>query len=144
VEGEDHTIDAGAGKERQPRVLVVDAETAILTLLSKSLPAYGLEVVAASGLSDAAEALMRHPGGFALVLLGANEPEGLRTWAWLRKVQPTLRSVFMTGGLGNAAKDRLTELGALAVVSKPFKMDQLAALLLRLADPTWNGEEMPV
>jgi ActR/RegA family two-component response regulator len=97
------------------------------------LPPYGLEVVTAAGLSDAAEALHCHPDGFALAILSLNTRDGLTTLAALREMQPGLRTVSMTGGAEGATQEGFAELGVLAVVHKPFKLDELAALLLRLA-----------
>jgi uncharacterized protein YodC (DUF2158 family) len=60
-------------------------------------------------------------------------PDGPRTLSTLREIEPGLRAVFMTGGLECGTEKGLAQLGVLAVAPKPFKMNELAVLLLRLA-----------
>jgi CheY-like chemotaxis protein/uncharacterized protein YodC (DUF2158 family) len=117
-----------------PGVLVVDREPAIRTLLAKALPLYGLKVATAADFLSAAEALRRRAGEFALVLLAMQTPDGPTTLSALRAIEPGVPAVFMTGRVECATEEGLTRLGVLAVVPKPFRMDELAALLLRLAN----------
>ena len=132
------------GKVYRPRVLVVDPMPEICAVLAEVLPHYGLEVETA-GFSDAVEVVRSRPKGFALALVSLRGAEGPRTLARLRELEPGLPAVMMTGTVNEATEEGLADLDVLvdilALVPKPFKMDELAALLLRLATPTWSGGE---
>ena len=136
----DETARERDGEVHRPRVLVIDPAPGICTLLAEVLPHYGLEVETA-GFSDAAEVVRSRPKAFALALVSLRRTEGPRTLAQLRELEPGLPAVMMTGTVNEATEEGLADLDILALVPKPFKMDELAALLLRLTNPTWSGGE---
>jgi CheY-like chemotaxis protein len=132
----DETARERDGEVHRPRVLVIDPAPGICTLLAEVLPHYGLEVETA-GFSDAAEVVRSRPKAFALALVSLRGTEGPRTLARLRELEPGLPAVMMTGTVNEATEEGLADLDILvdilALVPKPFKMVELAALLVRLA-----------
>jgi CheY-like chemotaxis protein len=114
----------------RPRVLVVDAEPMICSLLALALPSHGIDVVTAGSEVEAEQALRRQPGGFSVALLSVRGVDGPKTFAALRQVDPRLKAIFMTGAMDPNLEAQLLRLGALAVVHKPFNLHELATLLL--------------
>jgi DNA-binding NtrC family response regulator len=117
-------------KDAQPRVLVVDAEPTICSLLTITLSGHGLEVVTAGDGIEAMRALRHQQGGFSVALLSVRGADGPKTLAALQQVDPELKAVFMTGDMDPNLVTQLLGLGALAVVHKPFNLHVLATLLL--------------
>jgi two-component system, OmpR family, response regulator len=117
-------------KGARPRVLVVDAEPAICSMLSLALSGHGFEVATAGDGIEAVQALRQQPGGFAVALLSVRGADGPKTLAALRQVDPGLKAVFMTGDMDPNLVPQLLAQGASAVIAKPFNLRELAALLL--------------
>jgi len=110
--------------DRAPRILLVDDETAIQTLLSYPLRKDGYEVVQAS---DGAEALERFAdeGTFDLVVLDVMMPrlDGLETCRRLRATS-TVPIIMLTAKAEEIDKVLGLELGADDYITKPFSMHE--------------------
>jgi len=109
--------------DRAPRILLVDDEAAIQTLLSYPLRKDGYEVVQAS---DGAEALERFAeGSFDLVVLDVMMPrmDGLETCRRLRATS-TVPIIMLTAKAEEIDKVLGLELGADDYITKPFSMHE--------------------
>jgi DNA-binding response OmpR family regulator len=110
--------------DRAPRILLVDDEAAIQTLLSYPLRKDGYEVVQAS---DGAEALERFAdeGTFDLVVLDVMMPrlDGLETCRRLRATS-TVPIIMLTAKAEEIDKVLGLELGADDYITKPFSMHE--------------------
>jgi len=110
--------------DRAPRILLVDDEAAIQTLLSYPLRKDGYEVVQAS---DGAEALERFAdeGTFDLVVLDVMMPrlDGLETCRRLRATS-TVPIIMLTAKAEEIDKVLGLELGADDFITKPFSMHE--------------------
>jgi DNA-binding response OmpR family regulator len=107
--------------ERSPRILLVDDEQAIQTLLSYPLQKDGYEVVCAS---DGREALARFgDGGFDLVVLDVMMPrlDGLEVCRRMR-AKSTVPIIMLTARAEEVDKVVGLELGADDYITKPFSM----------------------
>ena len=107
--------------ERSPRILLVDDEQAIQTLLSYPLQKDGYDVVCAS---DGREALSRFgEGGFDLVVLDVMMPrlDGLEVCRRLR-AKSTVPIIMLTARAEEVDKVVGLELGADDYITKPFSM----------------------
>ena len=107
--------------ERPPRILLVDDEQAILTLLSYPLQQDGYEVVRAS---DAAEALARFAETeFELVVLDVTMPhlDGLEVCKRLR-ASSSVPIIMLTAKTEEIDKVLGLELGADDYITKPFSI----------------------
>ncbi|WP_437634560.1 response regulator [Sorangium sp. So ce854] len=113
------------------RVLVVDDEEGMRATLAANLELEGYEVVEARDGAHALELARRQR--FALVLSDVKMPglNGVETFRELRRIQPGLTVVLMTG----FAIERLIEEGigegVYAVIYKPFSMEHLARVVAR-------------
>jgi DNA-binding response OmpR family regulator len=109
--------------DRAPRILLVDDEDAIQTLLSYPLRKDGYEVVQAS---DGGEALERFSEGqFDLVVLDVMMPrlDGLETCRRLRATS-TVPIIMLTAKAEEIDKVLGLELGADDYITKPFSMHE--------------------
>lgn len=117
-----------------PSVLVVDDDPAILELLTEILGPEGFEVETA--LSGVAAVLLARSGRFDAILMDIMMPrlngvEALRT---IKSVAPQTPVIMMTAHKGHELEKQAGELGAAAVLWKPFDLDELLALLRRVVD----------
>ncbi len=109
--------------DRAPRILLVDDEAAIQTLLSYPLRKDGYEVVQAT---DGGEALERFAEGtFDLVVLDVMMPrlDGLETCRRLRATS-TVPIIMLTAKAEEIDKVLGLELGADDYITKPFSMHE--------------------
>ena len=123
--------------ERSPRILLVDDEQAIQTLLSYPLEKDGYEVVCAS---DGREALTRFgDGGFDLVVLDVMMPrlDGLEVCRRLR-AKSTVPIIMLTARAEEVDKVVGLELGADDYITKPFSVREFRSRVkAALRRATW-------
>ncbi|MBU1230612.1 MAG: PAS domain-containing protein [Proteobacteria bacterium] len=115
-------------------VLVVDDEPDILEACVAGLTACGYEVSACLRGEEALELFRASPGKFHVVLSDTTMP-GLAGPALVRellKIEPHLPVILTTGHSDLVNREKAWRLGALEFLAKPFRMDELAALLRKL------------
>jgi DNA-binding response OmpR family regulator len=100
-----------------PEILLVDGDEAVRGTLAASLRQHGFAVREAAGAARALALYRRGHRGIAVVVLAA-EPDGPRTLAALREINPTVRCGFLSAD-GDAAEELLGQ-GAVFVVPKPL------------------------
>ena len=122
------------------RILIVDDNEAVRTILSQMLRADGYAVQAAA---DGFEALKACRGQrFDLVFCDLYMPgmEGLETIRTLRKEFPQLRIVAMSGGASNYDGGDFLQvarlMGAAAILQKPFKWADIKHTMDKALEPT--------
>jgi CheY-like chemotaxis protein len=115
----------------KPGVLVVDDERIVRTVLSASLQQDGFAVWQAASGAEACEVYRREGKNIALVLLDLHMPglSGPQTLHQLQQIDAGVCCCFMSGNIGNYTEEGLRQLGALAVIPKPFRLDEVAQLL---------------
>jgi two-component system response regulator AtoC len=113
-------------------VLVVDDQPGIRTLLGITLRKEGLDVRVAANGAEAVAAYLARPAH--LVLLDVRMPvlDGPGALTVLRALDPAVRCCFVTGHAGDWSAARLLALGALDVLPKPFRLDELVVAVRRL------------
>ena len=120
---------------RRPGVLIVDDQPGVRAVLQVGLERQGFcSYVAADGY-QAVHLYRHHREVIDVVLLDVCMPglDGPQTLAALREVNPQVRCCFMSGDLGRHTERALRDLGAAAVLLKPFCLDEVAAALRQLA-----------
>jgi PAS domain S-box-containing protein len=136
-------IARAAGTAPQPagargRILVLDDEELIRTLLHDLLGVLGYEVVAVpegEAAIAAYEAARAAGNRFALVILDLTIRGGLggrEAFERMRALDPSIRGVVSSGASSDPVMLRWAEHGFEGVLPKPYTIDDLAALLGRL------------
>jgi DNA-binding NarL/FixJ family response regulator len=112
------------------RVLIVEDEVLIVLELERALTAAGFEVVGAAASADEAVALAEQEQPDAALmdvrLRGARDGVDAALEIWQRF---KIRSVFVSGNIDEAMKQRAAPAQPLGFVAKPFITGQIVALL---------------
>jgi len=118
-------------KNFPPTVLVVDDEALIRWSLAEALGEQGYAVTEAGDARMALAAVMEALVPFDVVLLDFRLPDSadLRLLERMRRLTPTSRVIMVTAHNSPELAQGATALGAYRVISKPFEVDSLAALV---------------
>ncbi|HEX3846565.1 MAG TPA: response regulator [Steroidobacteraceae bacterium] len=116
------------------RLLIVDDEAAQMRALCDTL---SLEGYSTKGYSSAREALQAlKPGSYDLVLTDLMMPEmdGITLIDSVRRIDPTLGAIVMTGHGTIDTAVQAMQVGALDYILKPFKLNVVLPILARALD----------
>ncbi|MGC2433612.1 MAG: sigma-54 dependent transcriptional regulator [Desulfobaccales bacterium] len=116
------------------QVLVVDDEEAIRTGVAQALAAMGLKAAAAAGGAAALEILAHSP--YAVVLLDIKMPDldGMEVLKRIRRDHPESEVIMITGFPTIQGAVEAIKHGALDYLVKPFRLDDLEAVVRRALD----------
>jgi two-component system response regulator HydG len=121
-------------QSQRPRLLVVDDDRAILTLIGTIALAEGFDVATTVSGEDAMKQLRERPSDLVLVDLRMPGITGLDVLKAIREASPRVKVVLMTGyGTIDAAVEAV-KLGALDFLTKPFDLPRLRQLLSTARD----------
>lgn len=113
------------------KVLIVDDQEGIRRLLYDACALFGYEVVMASSGTDALQVLKKEKIKVALVDMKMPGLNGLETLEEMRKIQPEITALLMTGyGESQLVEDAMQK-GVLGVIKKPFDIDEIQGLLAK-------------
>ena len=129
-------------QNQRPRLLVVDDDRAILTLIGTIALAEGFDVATTVSGEDAMKQLRHRPA--ELVLLDMRMPgvTGLDVLRSVREISPKCRVVLMTGfGTIDSAVEAV-KLGALDYLTKPFDLQRLRQLLATIREEAVQRREV--
>ena len=123
------------------RILIVDDEPTILLTLSYALRSRGVEVVTASRLEPAEEALARY--AFDLVIAdirmsGILGVEGLELLSYIKRYWPETRVIIMTAYGSDEIRKDAYERGANYYYDKPVDIEELIRRVRDLGVPVNN------
>lgn len=110
------------------KILLVDDNDGLRLVLSRLLVRAGYEVQEARHGGEAITRHRQNPADVVVTDLIMPEKEGLETILELKRMQPRLRIIAMTGGGRVNARDYLTlagALGAARTLAKPFSDTEL-------------------
>jgi two-component system, OmpR family, alkaline phosphatase synthesis response regulator PhoP len=119
------------------KVLLIDDEDDIREVAALTLETMAdFEVLAASdGMSGVEQAKLHQP---EVILLDVMMPglDGLATFALLQQMESTreIPVIFMTARIQGADRRRLSDLGALGIIAKPFDPMTLSDEVIALLD----------
>jgi CheY-like chemotaxis protein len=111
-----------------PRVLIIDDEPEIRTLVQHVLNGAGYETVQAGDGREGIALLRKDPADLIITDLIMPGQEGLETIMEIRRFYPKMKIVAMSGGGHGGVLDFLpmaSQLGAARTLPKPFTRDQL-------------------
>lgn len=121
---------AAAPRTPAHSVLVVDDEELVGTMLDMMLKRFGCNVRLARTGAEAIDRL-RDGDDIALVLLDVRMPglDGPQTLNIMRSFNPQVPCCFMTGDIGQYSENDLLGRGALTILKKPFRLQEVAQVL---------------
>jgi two-component system response regulator AtoC len=116
------------------QILVVDDEAAVRSGIAQVLSRQNLAVTAAADATQALEELARQP--FAIVLLDIKLPDmnGVELLKHLRRDFPETEVIMITGYPTIQGAVECIKLGALDYLVKPFRIDELEAVVQKARD----------
>jgi DNA-binding NtrC family response regulator len=108
-----------------PKVLLVDDEERFRLTLSKLLAVRGLDVVTLGSGREALEELKNHR--YDVILLDVRMPEmnGIEVLAEVKKMDPTLEVIILTGHASVDAAVDIMKLGGYDYLLKPCSVEEL-------------------
>jgi two-component system, OmpR family, response regulator len=112
-------------EEVRPRILIVDDEARFRTTMCKLLRVRGLEPVIAGSGPEAIDQLQQRQ--FDVVVLDVRMPEmgGVHVLAELKKIDPGVEVIIMTGYASVDTAKEITKLGAYDYMLKPYAIEEL-------------------
>lgn len=127
------TDDRSDAAHRVPpvRVLIVDDEPLIRWSVSETLIEHGCSVAEAGDARSALAAVVAAAAAFDIILLDLRLPDSfdLSLLRRLHALAPSARIILMTAFGPADLGQRAREIGAFAVIGKPFEVDSLAAIV---------------
>lgn len=127
----------------QPRLLVVDDDRAILTMIGRVGLSQGFDVATTVDGQTAMIQLRRRPADLALVDLRMPGVSGLDVLRSIRDVNPRCRIVLMSGYATIDTAVEAVKLGAADFLTKPFALQRLRALLSSVHEDAALRGDMP-
>ena len=115
------------------RILVVDDDESIRTMLAESLAFQGFRVSTAADGKRAWELVQHTPFAYDLVLTDMQMPamNGIELLSKIMLESPWIKVIVMTGTQDPDLKMKAELLGAFTVLSKPFGVEQISQTLRR-------------
>lgn len=121
---------------QRPRLLVVDDERPILSLIGAIAVGEGFDVSTSVDGADALAQLRRRPADLVLVDLRMPGVSGIDVLRAVREINPSCRVVLMSGFATIDSAVEAVRLGAADYLTKPFDLARLRKLLAAVREDT--------
>ena len=108
-----------------PKVLLVDDEERFRTTLSKMLKAHGFMVTDLGSAREALAELQKNPYDVSVLDVRMPEMDGITALAEIKKIDPLLEVIILTGHASMDAATKLMWLGAYEFLLKPCPVEDL-------------------
>ncbi|MBC2594671.1 PAS domain S-box protein [Ruficoccus amylovorans] len=139
---QDNTAETAAPEvEEKPRsgserILLVDDEKEIINVMQRHLTFLGYDVTIFSDSTEAAEAVMRQPTSFDIVVTDQVMPNvtGLELVERIRRVKKDMPAVIMTGFSRTVSPERIEALGRASLIMKPYSLTDLTKTIRALLE----------
>ncbi len=113
------------GNQPRGRILVVDDEPDLVTILTKSFSDAGYTVDAASHGGDALIAVLQYQPEVVVLDVMMEGLDGVQVLQRIRSLDPAIRVIMITGSSDATLKPTTMSMGAFAYVSKPVSLQHL-------------------
>jgi PAS domain S-box-containing protein len=118
------------------RVLLIDDELAVRNIARRMLEALKFDVVVAADGHSGVEIFQQHPGEFALAVIDLTMPglDGEGVFRELRRIQPDIKVILMSGYNEQDTTKRFVGLGLTGFLSKPFRIEDMRTKIREALD----------
>lgn len=120
------------GSTRQTgKLLYIDDDEALLSLVKRVLARRGIEVSAHKRAAAGLAAFRAEPESFSMILTDYQMPgmSGVEVAIAASDIRPGIRVVLVSGNLSEESRRRASEVGIFKVLSKPYAVEDLCDLL---------------
>lgn len=126
-------IDPSEVRRRAGHILLVDDDDAVRSVGEKLLTELGCKVSTAVDGLEALDFYQNHKREIDLVVLDLQMPnlDGRGTFRELKRLDPRVRVLLTSGHASREEAERIISEGALDVLPKPFKLDDLSRAIAR-------------
>lgn len=114
------------------KILVVDDDESILKVFEYGLQDAGYITVTVPNGFDAIEKVKKEKFDLAFLDVRMPRMNGVETYKMLRKIDPGLTAVMMTGYRVDALLKEAFEMGAHACIYKPFEMEEIISIIQKI------------
>ncbi len=118
------------------RVLIIDDEASVRSVISMSLSHLGYQVEVAMSGVEAVELFKTKPDGYDLVIVDMLMPKlsGEEVFFELRRLNPEVQVLMISGYSSEESIDNVLASGGRGFIQKPFTIDQLASKVRECLD----------
>ena len=116
------------------RILIVDDDEAMAELLTSVCESDGHEAIACGSSVEAGEFLAANAVDLLITDIAMAPPDGLELVRSARALQPDLMAIAVTGYWGRYTLPEVLATGALDLIFKPFRVEELRARLAMAAE----------
>lgn len=129
----EEAIDPSEVRRRAGHILLVDDDDAVRQVGEKLLTELGCKVSTAVDGLEAIDFYQEHKRDVDLVVLDLQMPnlDGRGTFRALKRLDPRVRVLLTSGHASREEAERIIAEGALDVLPKPFKLDDLSRAIAR-------------
>ena len=122
--------------EGTERILIADDEELVRIVMRAILNYRGYQIVEALDGEDAVEKYLQSSKPFDLVLMDLHMPRlnGLDALARIRKHNPKVKAVMLSGGFQEKDTERSIEIEGVKFLQKPFENQDLVCLVREMID----------
>jgi len=106
-------------------ILVVDDEPSIGKLVCKALEENGYSTIQAKDGVEAIEKYLQHKASMVITDLDMPQLNGVTLLRTLKKLEPELRTICISGSVTDDVSEQLGSLGVKTILNKPFQMQAL-------------------
>jgi CheY-like chemotaxis protein len=131
------TVPAKPSAGSQAHILLVDDESAFITLAERLLKRGGYRVTSFLRPEQAVAEFQQNPGRFDLVITDIHMPglSGFELASALRQIRPQLNIILISGALHREEIERAKQDGIRTVFSKPDTADDFARIIQKVFPP---------
>jgi DNA-binding response OmpR family regulator len=114
---------------RQVRILILDDQKPVVSMLARACTDEGHEVTAFTNSPEALIALATEPYELLMTDMNMPDPDGMTVIREARRLQPDIFTLVITGHAGHYPLAQIVVTGTADVIFKPFHLNELKARL---------------
>ena len=118
------------------KILVIDDDPSILTMLKKMLENLGYQVTTKTNSSEAFEEFERNPGKYSLLVTDQTMPKmlGSELAEKMKKINPALKVIIITGYVDKISDVARSKDNSYEIILKPIKMSEFSKTIRKVLD----------